>query len=152
LDGRWPCESHSRALPPTEEQAGIAGDKDDIDVIALGALKIVAVRCSALRWPMTGSTAAAPHLAADRGGDSADLAGRRSTTGAMRATVRSTLQAYPAKNVTRLTNENHRTVEAWRAGRSLPSMPPFFNLIQHVPCCRMEVQRVLRKVSGRFKG
>jgi hypothetical protein len=29
-----------------------------MDVVALGALEIAALRCSALRWPMTGSTAA----------------------------------------------------------------------------------------------
>ena len=68
---------------------------------------------------------------------------------AVKAIVRSALQAYPAKHVARLTNENHRTVEAWRAGRSLPSLPAFFNLVQHVPCCRMEVQRVLKATDGR---
>jgi hypothetical protein len=56
----------------------------------------------------------------------------------VKAIVRSALQAYPAKHVARLTNENHRTVEARRAGRSLPSP------VQHVPCCRMEVQRALK--------
>ena len=61
---------------------------------------------------------------------------------AMKAIVRSALQAYPAKQVARPMNENHRTVEAWRVGCSLPSLPAFFNLVRHVPCCRMEVQRV----------
>ena len=63
---------------------------------------------------------------------------------AVKAIVRSALQAYPAKHVARLTNENHRTVEAWRAGRSLPSLPAFFNLVRHVPCLRVEVQRALK--------
>jgi hypothetical protein len=58
--------------------------------------------------------------------------------------VSNALQAYPAKHVARLTNENHRTVEAWRAGRSLPSLPAFFDLVRHVSCCCMEVQRVLK--------
>jgi hypothetical protein len=50
----------------------------------------------------------------------------------------------PAKHVARLTNENHHTVEAWRAGCSRPSLPAFFNLVRQVPGCRMEVQRVLK--------
>jgi hypothetical protein len=37
-----------------KERAEVAGGKGDIDAVALGALEIVAVRCSALRWSMTG--------------------------------------------------------------------------------------------------
>jgi hypothetical protein len=33
-----------------KERAEIAGDKDDIDAVALGALEIAAVWCSDLRW------------------------------------------------------------------------------------------------------
>jgi hypothetical protein len=40
---------------------------------------------------------------------------------AVKAIVRSALQAYSAKHVARLTNENHRTVETWRAGVKGPS-------------------------------
>ena len=54
---------------------------------------------------------------------------------AVKATVRSALQAYPAKHVARLANENHPHTR--QAGRSSPSP------VQHVPCCRMEVLRVL---------
>src|SRR5215469_3258896 len=64
---------------PAEQQAEVVagGGKDGVDAVALGSLEIVAAQAvlgleMADNW-LYGS--AAPHLAADRGGDPADLAG-----------------------------------------------------------------------------
>lgn len=47
-----------------------------------------------------------------------------------------------AKRVAKVANVNHRTLQGWRAGRSLPSLPEFFNLYLKVPGIQAEMRRL----------